>query len=196
MSDRSKTGRPTSEPTMTPIERIPSAPDSTTPVSAPSTARHPPTIREIGDLIDAGWRNFYAAARSFPSEHMDEHLGEEGWTRKQMLAHITAWHDLTNERISHLLATGKPGVLRQETDVINARVARQAVGRTAGEVLKDMELSYNRLRRQVGRLTDDQLAMHDAWAAAVIAGNTYEHYAEHDDDVHQAAGSAGRGGRR
>ena len=61
----------------------------------------------------------------FPSEHMDEHLGE-GWTRKQMLAHITAWHDLTNERLVHLLTTGEPGVLKQDTDTINARVARQA----------------------------------------------------------------------
>ena len=119
--------------------------------TVPSTARQPRTASEIVDLIDKGWRDFHAAAMSFPSEHMDEHIGE-GWTRKQMLAHITAWHDLTNERLVHLLTTGEPGVLKQDTDTINARVARQAVGRTGGEVLKDMELSFNKLRRQVGRL--------------------------------------------
>jgi hypothetical protein len=113
-----------------------------------------------------------------------------------MLAHITAWHDLTNERLVHLLTTGEPGELRQETDTINARVARQAVGRTAGEVLKDMELSFNKLRRQVGRLSDDQLTAHDGWAAWVIGANTYGHYAEHADDVYAPPASAGRGARR
>ena len=163
--------------------------------TAPSDSRHPRTVREIMDLIDVAWRDFYGAATSFPSEHMNEHLGE-GWTRKQMLAHITAWHDLTNERLVHLLLTGEPGVLKQETDTINARVARQAVGRTAGEVLKDMELSFNKLRRQVGRLSDDQLTAHDGWAADVIAGNTYGHYAEHADDVYQPPQATGRGSRR
>ena len=191
MTDRPNNRPASSEPTRAPVETIASAAVPTT----PSTARHPRTVREIGDLIDAGWRDFYAAATSFPSEHMNEHLGE-GWTRKQMLAHITAWHDLTNERISHLLATGEPCVLKQDTDTINARVARQAVGRTAGEVLKDMQLSYNRLRRQVGRLTDDQLTMHDGWAAQVVAANTYEHYAEHADDVYQPPVTSGRGARR
>jgi hypothetical protein len=145
--------------------------------------------------IDDAWSQFHAAANSLPGEHMDEHLGE-GWTRKQMLAHITAWHDLANERIGHLLATGEPGVLTQATDTINARVARQAVGRTAGEVLKDMELSFKRLRRQVGRLTDDQLNMHDAWAAQMIGTNTYGHYEQHADDVYVASATSGRGARR
>jgi hypothetical protein len=154
-------------------------------------------VREIVDQIDEAWRDFYLAATSFPSEHMDEHLSEgEGWTRKQMLAHITAWHDLANQRISQLIATGEPGVLDKDTDTINAQVARQAVGRTAGEVLKDMELSFQRLRRQVGRLTDEQLNVHDGWAAAIIGGNTYGHYAEHAEDVYVPSGATRRGGRR
>jgi hypothetical protein len=173
-----------------PVEKITSAP-----ATVPSTARYPRTVHEIVELVDNGWRNFYGAATSFPSEHMDEHIGE-GWTRKQMLAHITAWHDLTNERLLRFLTTREATDLTQDEDVINARVARQAVGRTAGEVLKDMELSYNRLRRQVARLTDDQLMAHDGWAAHIVAGNTYEHYAEHADDVYQPPGQATGGTRR
>ena len=178
-----------------PVEKIPSAATAAPTAMVPSSARQPRTANEIVDLIDRGWRDFHAAATSFPSEHMDEHIGE-GWTRKQMLAHITAWHDLTNERLLHLLATGEPGVLKQDTDTINARVARQAVGRTGGEVLKDMELSFNKLRRQVSRLSDEQLAAHEGWAAWVVAANTYEHYLEHADDVYQPPATAGRGARR
>lgn len=172
------------------VEGIPTA----APADA-SSAREPQTVREIVDLIDEAWRDFYGAATSMPGEHMDEHIGE-GWTRKQMLAHITAWHDLTNERLSQFMMDGKPVQLRQDEDTINARVARQAVGRTAGEVLKDVELSFQRLRRQVGRLTDDQLIAHDAWAAHVIAGNTFEHYAEHAGDVYVPPLPTGRATRR
>ena len=40
-----------------------------------------------------------------------------------------------------------------------------------------------RLRREVARLTNDQLAAHDSWAASVIRGNTDRHYAEHAVDL-------------
>lgn len=146
-------------------------------------AAHPLRIRETLQRLDGGWQAFMHAATSFPAERMDEHLSEDGWTRKQMLAHITAWHDLTLERVMHLLETGKKSDLTEPEDLINARVARQAAGRTAGEVLKDMDVSFRKLRRLVARLTDEQLVLHDSWAAHVIAGNTYEHYAEHIPDL-------------
>ena len=159
-------------------------------------ARYPQTMRELLQRVDDAWVRFRAAAAAFPSERMDERLSEGGWTRKQMLAHIAAWHDLTHDRIGKLITTGKSTPLTETDDAINARVARQATGRSAGEILKEMEMTFNRLRRQLGRLTDDQLEADDGWAAQVIAGNTYEHYDEHRADVHMAELSQGRGARR
>ena len=46
-------------------------------------------------------------------------------------------------------------------------------------------MTFNRLRRQLARLTDQQLVANDGWAAHVIAGDTYEHYEEHWPDVYQ-----------
>ena len=65
----------------------------------------------------------------------------------------------------------------------NAAVARQAVGKTSGEVLKDLDATFNRLRRQLARMTDAQLENNDWCAAWVIGGNTYGHYAEHWADI-------------
>jgi hypothetical protein len=114
---------------------------------------------------------------------MNDHLTEDGWTRKQMLAHIATWHDLTSDRIVKLALTGRPSTIDRDTDAINAAAARVAIGKTAGEVLKDVEATFNRLRRQMLRLSDAQLRVADAWAAQIIAGNTYEHYAEHMADL-------------
>lgn len=189
------------EPEMT--ESLPSQPDPTPeppqqPQSAPPQQPQQPrpeTLSEMFALVDDGWRQFRAAAGAFPSERMDERLNE-GWTRKQMLAHISAWHDLTHDRLGKLILTGKSADLNEKIDAINARVARQAIGRTAGEILKEMEMTFNRLRRQLGRLTDEQLAADDGWAARVIAGNTYEHYEEHWADVYMPPPPDGRSGRR
>jgi hypothetical protein len=155
----------------------------------------PQTMRELYALVDDGWRRFRSAAGAFPSERMDEKL-DDGWTRKQMLAHISAWHDQTHERLGRMLLTGEPEPSDEDTDKFNARVARQAIGRTAGEILQEMEMTFNRLRRQIGRLNDEQLVANEGWAAWVIGANTYGHYEEHAGDVYQPPPPDGRSGRR
>ena len=159
------------------------------------TRQQPQTLSDMFRLVDDGWRRFLRSASAFPSERMDERLND-GWTRKQMLAHIAAWHDLTHDRLGKLILTGESAPFTDSADAFNARVARQAIGRTAGETLKEMEMTFNRLRRQLGRLTDEQLAAHNGWAAEVIAANTYDHYEEHRTDVHQPPVADGRSGRR
>ncbi len=174
---------------MTDIERIASTPEPTP--SAPPTS-----MRETLRWVEQAWHAFRAAAARFPNERMDEHLTEGGWTRKQMLAHIAAWHDLTTDRLGKLIAAGQPADLDEADDVINARVARRAIGRTAGEVIKDMEATFNRLHRLLQHMTDAQLLAHDAWAAQVIAGNTYKHYAEHFAEVYVPEPPEGAARRR
>jgi hypothetical protein len=140
------------------------------------------TRDEILRRMDDGWAGFHGRVTSMPSEQLELHVGE-GWTRKQMLAHIGAWHDLTVDRLVRFVDSGEPTELTEHEDVINARAGRAAGGRTTGEILLAMSDSYRRLRREVSILTDAQLAAHDAWAAAIIAGNSYQHYAEHLPDL-------------
>jgi hypothetical protein len=155
----------------------------------------PATVRETLRRVDAAWRAFHAVAARFPSERMDAHLNEDGWTVKQMLAHIAAWHDLTADRLVKFLSTGRPAGLDQDPDAFNALVARRAIGKTAGEILNDTEATFNRLRRQMQRLTDAQLRTSDSWAAWVIRGNTYGHYEEHWADIYTPEPLPGSGRR-
>ena len=164
--------------------------------AAAPEADFPKTVRDTLRHVDQAWLTFRAAAMRFPSERMDEHLTEDGWTRKQMLAHVAAWHDLTADRIVKLINTGNSVPLDRDTDAFNAAVARQAIGKTAGEVLQDMDKTFNRLRRQMQRLTDAQLRIDDWWAAWVIGGNTYGHYQEHWADIYSPEPVPGNGGRR
>ncbi len=186
-------------PTQAAVPIEPAAPtEAAVPVipSAPAAEPPPETVRELLRRVDAGWADFRASAARFPSERMDEHLTEDGWTRKQMLFHIGVWHDLTTERLSKFFLSGNPVKLDSDTETINSRAARQAIGRTAGEILGDVEGTFNRLRRQLQRLTDQQLRANDAWVAEIVAGNTYEHYLEHTADVYSEPEPEPTGRRR
>jgi hypothetical protein len=167
------------EPAPAPAPAVAPEPDPEPPID------YPLTLKEMFARMDAGWSSFRAAAAAWPSERMDEHIEEGGWSRKQMLAHIAAWHDATHDRLGKMILSGQPEDDVADTDAFNARISRQAIGRTAGEIQKEMEMTYNRLRRQVSRLTDQQLRADGGWAARVIADNTYDHYAEHAADVYQ-----------
>jgi len=155
----------------------------TEPGTAAGTAADPPNLGDILARMDEGWSRFHGRVTSIPTEKLADRIGEDGWTRKQMLAHIATWHDLATERLARFADTGEPAHLAEEADAINARAARAAEGRTSGEVLLAMADSYRRFRRQVGTLTDAQLGAHEAWAAAIVAGNSFEHYEEHLADL-------------
>jgi hypothetical protein len=141
------------------------------------------SIRETLERMDEGWARFHGRVTSMPTERLEHRISEGQWTRKQMLAHIATWHDLTIDRLSRFAGSGEPAELAEHEDSINARAARAAEGRTTGEILLTMSDSYRRLRREVSSLSDAQLAAHQGWAAAVIAGNSYGHYEEHLPDL-------------
>ena len=146
----------------------------------------PHTIQDTLARMDKGWAAFHGRVTALPTEQLAPRIGEGQWTRKQMLAHITTWHDLTVDRLSRFAESGEPQELSEHEDVINARAARAAEGRTTGEILLAMADSFRRLRRQVSTLTDAQLGANEGWAAAIIAGNSYGHYAEHLPDLEDA----------
>lgn len=140
-------------------------------------------VAETLARMDEAWAAFRRLAHAVPGQLLERHLGPELWTRKEMLAHVGAWHELTVEALRTLVETGEVPEPREPTDAINARAARGATGRTAGEVLFNIDDTYRHVRHAVARLTDDQLMAHDGWAAAMIAGNTYGHYTEHVADL-------------
>jgi hypothetical protein len=142
-----------------------------------------PTVKEVLSHLDDGWTAFSNAFHRLPAERLEGRLGDNAWSRKQMLAHIAVWHDLTVERLAEQAATGQPVDADEDEDGVNARAARNAIGRTTGEVILALEESFRRLRREIGRMSNEQLAANDSWASSVIAANTWRHYSEHLPDL-------------
>lgn len=149
-----------------------------------------PLTRNTLRRMDEAWAAFDERVNALGNEQLTSRLGEGEWTRKQMLAHITAWHELTTNRLLKFVEAGEPVGLPgdEHEDAINARTARSSEGRTTGEIVIAMTDSHRRLRRTVAALNDAQLAAHDGWAAAVIAGNSFGHYEQHLPDLDPARG--------
>jgi hypothetical protein len=147
------------------------------------TSSGQPLVAETLARMDDGWAAFHARVHKLPSQLLEHHIADGARTRKQMLAHIATWHDLTTERLTSFVGSGEAIDPPDDGELINTRAARAAIGRTTGEVLLDLDHSYRQLRRKVASLLDTHLTAHDDWAAAIIAGNTYGHYSEHLADL-------------
>jgi uncharacterized damage-inducible protein DinB len=142
-----------------------------------------PSGADLLERADTGWASFRAAVLAIPEDEWDDEVATGGWSLRKMLNHIRVWHEVTAERLSGYIKTGvRPPAVESEDDV-NARAAADADLRTRSRILDDLDRSYADIRTQVERLTAQQLAAEEGWAAAVVAGNTFGHYDEHRPDL-------------
>ena len=116
----------------------------------------------------------------------------DGWAVKDHLAHVAAWeHSLLGliEGGDRLAAMGLQP-MENDTDLINAAVQKLHAAETPEQVLKYFRESHARLTAALGKLSDadmqkpyshfqpsapEQAAPVIGW----VAGDTWEHYAEH-----------------
>ena len=106
-----------------------------------------------------------------------------GWTFKDLVAHVTAWSDLTIQRLSRYRETGEMQGPGGEADDINAAVVQRTKHRDAREILDELDASTDKLFAEIDKLDEKQLHANDDWAIAVVAGNTYGHFAEHHTEL-------------
>jgi DinB superfamily len=148
-----------------------------------SDADDPRSVEELLQRADEGWASFRQAVDDLSEDAWAEPVPGDGWTRHKMLNHIRVWHEITAARLASFRRTGERPPSPGDEDAINAQAAADADVRTREMILAGLERSYDDLRAQIAQLEDDQLAAHDAWPVAVVAGNTYLHYDEHRRDL-------------
>ena len=141
--------------------------------------------KDLARIVNAGWINFRLALMSLGESGLGQKT-RVGWTFKEMAAHCTGWEDITVPRLRALREKGGPTASGVDTDEFNARLAREATTRSARDVLKELDTAHERLVSEIEKLTPEQIAANDGWAVAVVAGNSYGHYAEHHTELFDA----------
>jgi hypothetical protein len=152
----------------------------------------PGTSKELLARVDDAWRPFREAVRGIGRARMNEPTGA-GWTYRDLLAHVAAWHDLTTRRLRKLRETGTfagPGdevslglPAFRDADDFNARVmaGHRLVGPEA--LVDELDTAFRSLRSELAMLTDEQIHANHDWAIAIVTGNTFGHYKEHAKEL-------------
>ena len=143
----------------------------------------PTTVAEVRRQADEGWSWFRAAVHGLTEDAWEDPVPSGGWTRRKMLNHIRVWHDLTAGRLRHFRETGERPPSPGDEDAINAAAAADADLRSRANILAGLDASYERLLEEISQLRDVELAAHEGWPVAVVAGNTWGHYEEHRADL-------------
>ncbi len=114
---------------------------------------------------------------------------------KDVLAHISAWEKICMAlvRNNQPLQAPAPGETGASSDPINEKVFEDNRSRPAAEVLAESQRTYGELVAMVESMSEEQLtavlgagqegAEDSPPAAAIIRGNSDEHYREHTDQI-------------
>jgi uncharacterized damage-inducible protein DinB len=143
--------------------------------------------------IETSWNELVELVNQVQEAGGLTRVGSDGWSVKDHLAHIGAWeHSLLAliEGRDRLAGMGLQEPVDENTDAVNEAVREVHENETADEALGYFRDSHAQLVAALGKLSDadlqkpynhyqpgdpDQKRPVVGW----VAGNTYEHYAEH-----------------
>jgi hypothetical protein len=150
------------------------------------------------DRIEAAWKELSLLVEKLGRDGLMARAAD-GWTVKDHLAHIGAWeHSLRGliEGQDRLAAMGVHEPVEENTDAVNDAVFKLHQHESAEEALKYFRESHMQLMAALGLLSDADLAKPYSHyqpsdpdekkpVKGWVAGNTYEHYAEHIEWINQ-----------
>ena len=143
------------------------------------------TSRELADIAGRAWVPFRLAVLSIGLSGLDAQTSS-GWTYKDLVAHAAGWFDLTIQRLARFRETGDITDPGGTADEINAGIVERTRGRDARGILDELDASMKGLLAEIRKLDDTQIHANDDWVIALVAGNTYGHFAEHHVELFDA----------
>jgi hypothetical protein len=122
-------------------------------------------------------------------------LGTDGWTVKDLLAHITIWEQRMVQWMQESLQgitpeRPAPGMTWDDLDRLNLINFQESKDLPLETVLGDFNRSHDQVLKLVGELTQEELfdPQHFAWRNGdpmwhMVAANTWWHYREHNETI-------------
>ena len=140
-----------------------------------------PNVKEIFDKIEIGYNEIIRLYRSVPVTTVLADSLPNGWSVKDVLAHIAAWE----WRCASLLEASHDtkALLKAQPDVeaLNREIYEERKEWGWEEVVYDFRAAHQTLLEAIRQLPPRQL--NDEFVQRTIADETWEHYDEHLGDL-------------
>ena len=154
------------------------------------------TREEIIDAIQAGMNRATSTFSKLSDEQLDAKIHEEpdGWTARQILAHL-AGRQPTYDMLISIALDGNgapPGGF--SIDSWNQRLVEERAGHTREELLQEFQYVHEQLIERTRSLRDDQLRLpvvlpnRETNLGDVLLGSGGMHSIQHSSEVEEALG--------
>ena len=159
------------------------------------TINDPMTKAKIMDLIQSERESLEGVLAGLSEAQMTRPGGENNWSVKDILVHITDWERRMVGWIEESLSgevpqRPAPGMTWDDLDRLNEQTYELNKDRALGDVLASFHRSYERAWQVVETMTEEDLVDPGrfAWRAGdpmwhMVAANTWEHYQEHREPI-------------
>lgn len=149
---------------------------------------------ELLEAVKKSWTELTEAIGELNEDQMGEPKVQEGWTVKDIMAHVAAWHRLAMDRI-HAATTGDdlkfPVIKGDEfADTFNAETYTKFKDQPLDNVAVEFYSSYEEFLHQIESLDEELLPQNlpFEWAGnltyqIMISANTHWHYPEHIEAI-------------
>jgi hypothetical protein len=120
----------------------------------------------------------------------------DGWSIKDMLAHISSWHHRLLTWLDAAIRNVEPAISGpdnvEEMDALNAQFYLENKSRPLDEVLTDFRTTHQQIMDIIQAMREEDLISPQrfAWTQGsplwqLVAGDTYEHYQEHRKQIQE-----------
>ena len=130
---------------------------------------------ELLRVEDAGWQQLSERLHRISDDDWLRPGVNEGWTTKDIVAHIAVWHASATDRLESFRMTGTLPPLHADVDTINKDQYERCRDLTLREVRAMSGASRHRFREEIALLPPDP----EERVAMLVHGDGSEHYDEH-----------------
>ena len=135
------------------------------------------TAEAIIDRIERGYADVVRLYRSVPVTKIGEANLSNGWSVKDMLAHLAAWEWRCASLLMESHTSNVPLKVEPDVEALNQEFYRERKEWDWEEVEHDFRAAHRALLEAIQSLPPDRLSSN--FIQEAIAAETWEHYAEH-----------------
>ena len=137
--------------------------------------------------LEARWNELKESYAGLTGDQMDRPGVVEGWSVKDVLAHVNTWEEEALKYLPIVLQGKKPPLYATQyggLDAFNAKMTAEKRGLSLAEVLKRLDVTHEKLVGYIQTVPEEQFTTETKFRRRLRL-DTYSHYPEHTSMIRE-----------